>query len=77
MGNRAVDGETLTQNAENGTLLTALVHAVNTLFNGCIPEELQSSLLISLYKKNDPTDMDNRRMTRQTWITEERPDRHG
>ena len=61
MRNRAVDGETLTQNAESGTLLTALVHAVNTLFNGCIPEELQSSLLISLYKKNDPIDMDNYR----------------
>ena len=34
---------------------------MNTLFNGCIPEELQSSLLISIFKKNDPADMDNYR----------------
>ena len=61
MRNRAVDGKTQGENAETGTLLTALVHAVNTLFNGCISEELQSSLLISIFKKNDPADMDNYR----------------
>ena len=38
-----------------------LVDAVNTLFNGFIPEELQSSIVVSVFKKGDPTDMDNYR----------------
>jgi len=38
-----------------------LIAAINTLFNGFIPEEMMTSTVVSVYKKQDPSDPDNYR----------------